>query len=187
MSEGKKLNTLPVVTTLNSGEYLIASDANGNGKRISKGNVTSKAQIRTVAKGDSNWLRVAVVSLGTNAGIIRISKDWGSGGPAMLVFAYLLHPNGSSSIEAIIKLGMESAFSKVRLVAKSNSSGYIDVYTPLQSSKEQVTVESISGNAISIPDTANATIPEGYYSTEFDMTNRGGKMLFYNYLERRCA
>ena len=196
MSESKTLADVlkgaPEVTSLASADRILAVDANGNQKKISKGHLRNEGIMtsKLVAKGDSGWLRIANLSANSSA-IVKISVAWGSIMPAMVLFGFFFHPNGGCNIKPNILMSSSSVLDSARFVRKRNSLGYLDIKVPITAT-ENFSVEIIApvGVTLTVGDATDAAIPEGFNTEEYSLVG-GGKTLRFNQLrrvaERRAA
>ena len=177
MSESKKLNSLSVVTSLGSGEYLLATDAQGNARRISKTN--GARQVMEIACKEACWIRIAEFNQAGNS-IISISNGWSSltGGYALIAGMY--HASAAyNKVSVLANLSNYNAvnpvYKKIRSVCKSGSVGYVDFWYPGSSGNQNVIVEMIGARNMNlVTPEIDASIPEGYTSVEFDLTVGGG-------------
>ena len=168
------------VTSLDSDDRLLAFDTNGKQKKISRASLISQAtsSSRNVEHGESDWLRVAIVNF-NSSGLIKVAVAWGVVNPAMIIFSLLVHTSGTYKINCLSRLSSSSMFSKIRLVYKSASEGYIDVYAPTSKTEHfMVSLMGCHNVTLDLGADTNATVPTGYSVKEFDSSNWGGVIGF---------
>lgn len=138
MSESTMLNTFPVVTSLGSNDHLLATDSNGNAKRITAANVISTLDTVTVIDVPVGWLRIAqgIANQGM-AGFLSVVSAPPQQSGIMIQFAIGQAASFQQPDLTVFGSGVLSnntttgaVFTKLRIV-KPNSSSYplyVDIY-----------------------------------------------------------
>lgn len=172
MSTATKLSDLPLVTSLDSTDTVIATDATGAGKRISKTNLRmNRVFFNTISS--PTWVRVAQVNSAGWA-LMKIFNAWLNVPGNNILLDMQLHPNSESynhvTVLSRTANSPNSMFQKIRVVRQKGSAYYIDIYYNA-STAEQVYVYLIESlNVTLLTPEQNAEIPEGYTAIEFDIT-----------------
>lgn len=164
------------VASFETTDRVLMVGPNGDQKRISKSNLVNQGTqyMASVSAGESGWYRLAQVSF-DSSGIIKVAIGWGSNAPAVIFFAYNVHVNGYFMIKCISRLSPSSLLSKIRILRKQNTGGYIDVYAPITSATTfSVSLLAASSTTLMPSTSTDATVPEGYGVEEFTSANWGG-------------
>lgn len=176
MSDVKKLGdvlkTSSEVSSLESTDRVLAVDANGNPKRITRTRLVSPyVYFNNIST--PQWVRVAKFSSGSCA-LIKIFSTWHNVPGNNILVDMLLHPNArqynSVTVLSRMRNSANNMLQKLRVVRKSTSECYIDLYYN-SNTAELVYIFLIQGQGITLltPE-GNASIPEGYADVEFDIS-----------------
>lgn len=178
MLDTTTFNSTPVVSSLATTEHLIATDASGKVKRITRKNAVSQGVegSAAVASGTTGWLRIAEISY-DSSGLISVASAWKTTPSAFLIFSICFHANGVFLLNKISRLSNgNTMFSKVRFVKKSNTISYVDVYVgDIGGSVVYAKLSNCQNILLAIGSEASATIPEGYTAVEFNLIQSGGR------------
>ena len=200
MSEAKKLSTALLESaeslSLAGTDRILAFDTTGQQKKISRANLLSSWDINPQAEG---WIRLLSYNVAGDV-LLSISNGWSALKGNFVVFAAMMHAaaNDYNKVTTLVNmtnsLTSPVSFTKIRVLRKSGSEGYIDIWYPGSTSTQSVHVTILcSRNVTRLTPEYNAQIPEGYTAVELDITKPawGGKTLYHSYLqfiaERRAA
>lgn len=166
----------PTVTSLASTDRILIAESNGIPKKISKGNLLSNTF--DVTCKDAGWVRIMSFNVAGDA-IIAISNGYSSLRGGMVLFAPLMHATANlCNLATLANIGNNSAsssFTKVRMLSKTSSEGYLDFYYPGSTGSQNVIIQCLaSRNCTLLAPEVNATIPDGYTAQEFNLTVVGG-------------
>ena len=175
MSNAMTPNQAPELTSLAATDRLLATDANGSIRRISRDNLVALTK-----KGNASspqWIRLFEYT-GSYVFFQLASNFFNNPGNSILVHAILLRDSlDYSHIEILshLKHVGNYVFQKMRIVQKDKySPAYLDVY---YSSDKYNNIYLSIFPGVSMPTPLlenNAEIPAGYSTKEFGMTVRGG-------------
>lgn len=172
MDDAMKLTDFPLVTSLADSDTVLATDATGAGKRISKTNLLRTRVVFTNISSPT-WVRVAKV-LSSACALMKIISTWNNVPGNNILLDMQLHPNSVSFNHVTVLSRMSnspnSMLQKMRVVRKSASEYYIDIYYNATTA-EQVYIYLIHGlNVTLLTPQPDAEIPEGYTAVEFDIS-----------------
>lgn len=201
MSDVKKLvdvlKASSDVASLESTDRVLAVDANGVTKRIRRDRLaTPYVYFNNIST--PQWVRIGKFS-SANCALIKVFSIWQNVPGNNILVDMLLHPNSNdyNSVTVLSRMSNtgNSLLPKLRVVRKSKSESYIDLYYNANTA-ERVYIYMIQGlqDVTLLTPEGEATIPEGYTAVEFDIStvlSGGGKTLLLSYLcnnaERRVA
>lgn len=188
MSKAMTPNQAPELTSLAATYRLLATDANGSLRSVSRDNLVALTKKRGAT--GAQWIRLFEFS--SAYVLFQITSNYFSN-PGNSILAHAILQRESLSFNKVeilshLKHNVNNVFSKMRVVLKNNSvPAYLDVYYN-STAYNDIWLTIFPGVSMLTPMLEyNAVIPEGYSTKEFDMTVRGGKTLFHSALERRCA
>lgn len=178
MSDGLKINEAPVITSLPTGTYLMAIDANGQLARITKANATK--DYTTITPSKQQWIRIASFTSPGGA-LLAITSVWNNNPGVRILADCQLHPhsvnyNGITVLSRLINSSAGATFLlKCRVVVARDKMCYLDLY---YNSSMANTIYFRAANPIGFtllnPPEQDAQILEGYTVKEFDISTVGG-------------
>lgn len=177
MSEAKNINSFPLAKNLWKGDMLLLTDSTGKGIKADIGDIGGIGGARkNFTCPSTQWVRFATFS-GFADGLISFTTYWQNTAGQRTLVDLLLHANSTSFNKCTVLSSMTNsgrivAITKVRVVTKVSSPGYIDFfYAPTSTNPGHLSILNGSGIILLNELEYNAEIPEGYSSTEFNLTN----------------
>lgn len=198
MSIPKKLSSASVGASL-SGGHLLGVDSAGTVRRVTAANAVKNAV--TVELSVPGWVRVA--SFTSANALLSVGHMWRSqvGGAVVLNAALHMNNTAYNDVRVVSSVcnvnGRAISVKKVRVILKSNSKSYLDIYYD-NTGRNDVTVSvlaNMAGDVTLLEPQLDPAVPEGYEVKEFDFSSEiargGGNWFGISALrfgaERRCA
>lgn len=193
MTDAMTPNQATLVTTLAATDHLLATDANGNLKRITRANVVSQGTKTTfipVSSFSSGWVRVASLVL-EGFGLLSVNLTWSIATTQALLLSVAAHINGFRSANSVKNAfpSNRKDLTKARIVRKAGSNQmYLDLYLSNKPGSMYITLLSAVNMSL-IAASTDPAVDASDVVEEFSvmLSGGGGKALFHNVLERRCA
>ncbi len=175
MSEAKKLSTALLESaeslSLAGTDRILAFDTTGQQKKISRANLLSSWDINPQAEG---WIRLLSYNVAGDV-LLSVSNGWSTLKGNFVLFAAMMHasPSDYSKVTTLVNMSNSGtgSFSKIRVIKKSASEGYLDIWYPGSTAAQSVRVTILcSRNVTRLTPEYEAQIPEGYTAVELDIT-----------------
>ena len=176
MSETTKLNEVfkasTEVTSLGSNDRVLAVDANGNTKRITR----SRAANPMVSSGTlstAQWVRFASFTPSA-AALLFFNSSWNVNPGLHMIVDVILHPHNLAynHVAVLSRLSNTNSnvLSKLRVVINRNSTSYLDVYYN-PSGNNTFNIALICGQNVTMLDAPilDAQVPDGFTVREFSL------------------
>lgn len=137
------------VTSLASTDRLLAVDADGGTKKITRAGLDSDKFSSTgfLASVNSGWLRIGSFS-GQGDVLLYCGATWGAATPTAILISAIAHINGDANINRVVNLLPSTCFKKARLVKKSNNRVCLDIFFAYRPGVMKVSL--IAGNMFSL-------------------------------------
>lgn len=170
MSEVRKLNSFPVVSSLGSGSYLLATDGSGNGRRITVGNANgnSVAYSTSADMGSGTWVRICQVG-GESSCMVFINHRYNNNASKGLILFYMGCHSSEPENMMVYALGSIARFPSARIV-HSPSGYYLELLVKSLREGDYLRIATSGYFATPMKDFTLGSVPEGYKVKEFDLS-----------------
>lgn len=160
------------VTSLASTDRVLAFDANGNPKKISRARVANPS-VSSGSLSSVQWVRIATFTTGC-AALLSFNSTWNNDPGLHLIVDAILHSYSLSyckfAVLSRLSNSTSNVLSKLRVVVKKTDTCYIDVLYNAAGANS-FSVSLLVGHNVSMLESPilNAEIPEGYSVREFSL------------------
>lgn len=161
------------VTSLGTTDRVLAFDAFGNPKKISRNSLV-RSVLGAISFVGEQWIRIGWCS-SMGSAFFSVSTVWSSNPGVHLLIDVICHPNSPNynSVAVLSRLqhAKTATIDKVRVVCKTGNPVYVDLHFN-STTTHSLYVELIAGRSFVLLSDfeADAQIPEGFSSKEFDLS-----------------
>ena len=171
-----KLKNAQAVTSLESSDRILAADANGNLKKITRERVANPF-VSSGSISSPQWVRFASFG-GLGSALLFFQSDWNNNPGMHLIVDAILHSHALNynKIAVLSRLvnTTSTVLAKLRVVIKRDATCYLDVYYS-PSTANTFSVRLIAGGITMLASPIfNAEIPDGYTAREFSLATVSG-------------
>lgn len=181
MSKAMTPNQAPELTSLAATDRILATDANGSLRSISRNNLVNQGRLADTVYADNaqRWTRVAYwYDTEPASAIIHLTAGFWTGNPQGYIIALTHKYNSTPYVRLILGDSI-----RVRVVMQDNRL-YLDVYCHTRKMASTVSGYLVYPMAEQGPTTDGCTI---LLDKSLPSVSGGGKTLLHSTLERRCA
>lgn len=178
MSKATKLSDIPLVTSLESSDTIIATDSAGSVKRIAQQNIhpnTNTVKIMIPESASAGWIRIARFTAAEGV-LLTIHHAWYSKAPipSILMLALCDSHFYANRDSKVIVLSVGNYATKLRVVypegGNTITESFLEMYVPDVSNKVfNIRIANNYSTAL-IKSYQAGSIPSGFVAKEFDIT-----------------